>query len=471
MTRLASPRITSFQLGRAWRALFVGIAASVSSVSYAAVELVQLTTANIDNYVTGPARQAVVPGDVVLRNDMISVAILTGSSKNDTTRSGRCIVLTDSDQVASHPLSQVTPGPLVPWTRPEAGSNPNLAVLRFYRTESNWTAELTYRLRDGVPWVEVTTSIVNKNADRVLEIPIVDRVESLASGKGEKAEEGVLTLSATDRPTIGFVAVGNSILAEEAKGSWLVGIKSGDPLEGAFRRASARLLSMGRQSTSYMPLEAGREWTRTLRDRESWHRIEAKKDRLVARRIVVASTPNQLASLIPIARESKPSGAKTPAPEATVAQPNSRPAPLPIQPQVIMPEVTPKPSTTVSKPAPKPTTPTPAKSSITGKRRATPPVTPASVKITPSTPPEVPAKITGKLRDADVKEVVSKPSAIELPVTLLPNDSAPVPSLPSKSIDKGPSKPASKPKAAEVIEDTDLAPTIDAIEELPPPVE
>ncbi|MBY0586697.1 hypothetical protein K2X85_05950 [bacterium] len=442
--------------------LIVGIGAPSA---HAAVELVQLTAANIELYVTGPARKLVVPGDVILRNDMISVAVLTGSSKNDTTRSGRCVVLSESSQVSSHPLSQVSPGPSVPWTRPEAGSNANLAVLRFYRTESTWSAELTYRLREGVPWVEVSTHVVNKSPDRVLEIPVVDQVETLSDGKGETSPEGILTLVTSDRPTVGYVPVGNNVLSEQARDTWYLGIASGDPLDGAWRRASMRIMSMGRQSTSYMPLESGREWGRSLRDRESWHRIEAKKERSITRRILLATTPNQLASLLPIARESAPSGGKPPAPAEKITTK---------EPEIVMSNDVQRPASTLASPAAKVKGPISnaagTKTTIAGKRRPTSPATPASIKITAAETETGASKITGKLRGNANSSAAATVGDIELPATMLPDQEAPVPSLPTKSKERSVTKPAPV-KAEKLLDEADFAPTIDAIEELPPPIE
>jgi hypothetical protein len=459
------------QSKRVW-GLLAALAILTPSIARAGVELVQLTTANIDLYVTGEARKVVVPGDVVLRNDMVSVAVLTGSSKNDTTRSGRCVVLSDTTQVASAPIGQLSPGPQVPWARPEAGSNPNLAVLRFYRTESTWTAELTYRLRDGVPWVEISSAITNRSPDRTLEIPLVDRLETLSGSKAASPEGGLVTMESTAGPTIGYVGVGVDALAEEGRGGWNVGLPSGDPLDGAFRRASMRVLSMGRQSTAYMPIEAGRDWGRSIRDRQSWHRLEAKKDRTVTRRLLIASTANQLGSIVPIARESKPSGMKPQAAEAMASA----------EPRVIMPTITPPapapqgPKTT-SAPSPKPS----PKNVLAGKRRPT--ATPASNQVASKGKVAVtqaqPAKITGKLRGdvqpaSDTGRSNSGSADIELPDTIIAETDEPIPSLPSKRQTGTDLPKVEKPKpvtASAPIDDADFAPTIDAIEELPPPEE
>lgn len=457
---------------RRWM-LLGAITLGQSALVQAGVELVQLTTANIDLYVTGDARKVVVPGDVILRNDMLTVAVLTGSSKNDTSRSGRCIVLSDSTQATSAPIAQVSPGPTIPWARPEAGSNPNLAVLRFYRTESTWTAELTYRLRDGVPWIEVTSLIVNKSPDRVLEIPIVDRVDALSGGKASSPEAGLITVESKAGTTIGHVGVGLNTIAEEGRGAWNLAVSSGDPLDGAFRRASMRLLSMGRQSTSLMPIEAGRDWGRSARDRETWHRIEPQKERAVARRLLIASTANQLTSIIPIARESKPSGIKqTPAADAMASS----------EPRVIMPTITPPaPVPQAPKAAPAETRKGPAKNLLAGKRRPT--ATPASNQVASkgkvAVTPAQPAKITGKLRGdvkpaSDTAATDSGSSDIELPETIIADSNEPIPSLPNKrktstdlpKVEKAKPAPTSPP-----IDDADFAPTIDAIEELPPPEE
>ncbi len=455
---------------RRW-VLLGAITLGQQALVHAGVDLVQLTTANIDLYVTGEARKVVVPGDVILRNDMLSVAVLTGSSKNDTSRSGRCIVLSDSTQATSAPIAQVSPGPTIPWSRPEAGSNPNLAVLRFYRTESSWTAELTYRLRDGVPWVEVTSQVVNKSPDRVLEIPIVDRLEALSGGKASSPQAGLVTIESKAGPTIGHVGVGANTIAEEGRGAWNLAVSSGDPLDGAFRRASMRLLSMGRQSTSLMPIEPGRDWGRSVRDRETWHRIEPQKERSVARRLLIASTANQLTSIVPIARESKPSGIKQPPAAEAMAS---------TEPRVIMPTIKPEaPVAPVPKVAPAQAPKSSSKSLFAGMRRPT--ATPASNQVASKGKVAVtqaqPAKITGKLRDdikpaSDVATTNSSSADIELPDTIVAD--SPLPSLPSKTRTNTDAPKVEKAKPAPTaapIDDADFAPTIDAIEELPPPDE
>lgn len=229
---------------------------------------------------------------------------------------------------------------------------------------------------------------------------------------------------------------------------------------------------MGRQSTSLMPIEPSRDWGRSVRDRESWHRIEPQKERSVARRLLIASTANQLTSIVPIARESKPSGVK---------QPSAADALASNEPQVIMPTITPPaPVAQAPKAAPAEPRKSPTKNFITGKRRPT--ATPASNQVaskgTVAVTQAPPAKITGKLRGdiktaSDTGTAISSPADIELPNTKMVDTNESIPALPSKSKTSNDPPKAEKTKtpAAPPIDEADFAPTIDAIEELPPPEE
>ena len=414
--------------------------AALSTPADAGVELVQLTPANFDQYIAGSARQIVHAGDVVLRNQLIQVVILTSSTDSDATRTGRCLVLNDSESATALPVASLQIGPGSVWKKPEAGDNQALGVVRFHRDEADWSAELTFRMQDESAWVEVVSKILNKHNDRVLEIPVVDTLTPLDGSEPKTDEHGSLSMASKSGISISYLAVGGTAITGEGRGGWNLGMISGDPTPSVLRRASARVVSLGR-SPQLLPLDASRDWNRQVRERANWYRIEPQKQRTIVRRLVVGpydqkpSAPPEVA-VAPVMAPSKP--AAVPA-ELLPA----KPAPLPIK-EDAMP--------------------------LVGHRRPSPPAPEPTVEK-PTMPGPLHTqsfpKITGKLRSGDQPAATqvsqSKPAVkLEAPKPL-PTTTAPQPSLPPKIT------PEAAPVSTPVIKSEDLTPTIEAIEDLPPP--
>lgn len=408
-------------------ALFLGLLASAPPV-HAGINLVQLSPTNIDLNVGGEARKIALDGDVLIRSDDWGALIMTTPTKADSSRAGRCVVLASDGNILAIPIGSMQPGPVVSWTRPEAGQNSDLAVVRFHRDLPEWSADLTYRIRLGAPWIEVGTKISNQQAERELEIAVVDHLLPMDGGELASNDQQTLTLVNERGLMLGLMPVTGSSIAREGRVGWHLGIESGDPMPGVFRRASMRVLSFGRSSLPLMPIEASRDWHRNLRERSLNFRIPPQQNRTATRRLVVATNRDQLVQLMTGARETKPEPADAPPsptpPVTVVSAPSEESAPPPVAPPPVQPKSA-----------------APKTGKIVGKIRAS--EVPA---------PPAPTKLSGKLRTTEA-ESPAKPARIA---------PAPAPILPSK---------VSADQQKTEVADQDFAPIIDAIEDLPPPEE
>jgi hypothetical protein len=423
-------------------AMLLGAAISATP-GRAEIELVQVATTNIDDYVARSSRAIVLPGDVILRSDTITVAVLSTSSRHDPTRAGQCVVFADQGGRATQPILSFKGGPGSTWVAPEAGKSVSVGVVRFHKEEKDWRAELTYRLRDGRPWVEVSTTVVNKNSEQTLELPIVDTLLALDAGDFGMVEND-LTLVSKSGSAIAYVGLGLPAISRQGRLGWNVTFASEDPLPGVMRRVSTRVMSLGRNSTSILPMEASRDWHRDFKDRKSWFRIPPGQERVLTRRLMVGATKNQLVALLPAAREGSAKGAPapTPAAEPTIIE---EPAPvLAERPTAKRPRVTVAPAEPV------------ATKEISGKLRG----------VTKEARARAPRRLEQELPDplpmATSDEAPSLPVEADLP--------RPLPAVQSDNPLPKPS-PVAKPKQVELPIDADLTPMIDAIEDLPPPIE
>jgi len=443
--------------------LLITALTTVAAPSMAAVDLIQLTPTNIPQYTSSQARQFVHAGDVVLRNGQIQVVILTSPTDSDATRAGRVIILNGADPSTAIPVASLQIGPGSVWKQPEAGDNQTLGVVRFHREEGNWSSELTFRMHEDSGWVEIVSKVLNKNDNRVLEIPVVDTLTPLDGSEPIADSNGGISVSSKSGVSISYLAVGSQAMAAEGRGGWNLGMVSGDETPSMFRRASARMVSLGR-SPQLLPLDASRDWNRQVRERANWYRIEPQKQRTVVRRLIVSPAEAKPASTPEPAPIVAPSKQSAPAPELAVANPVSLPV----------------------------------REAIVGHRRNVVPPAPQPTVEKPNFPglPHTQSfpKITGKLRSGDTgaakdslpaeaKKSEEQVVDIEVPRPL-PAATSPQPALPPKINPSSPliaPAPAAsakksvetKPVQSKPIESKsdDLTPTIEAIEDLPPPTE
>ncbi|MBX9653142.1 hypothetical protein K2Y11_05930, partial [bacterium] len=266
--------------------LLITALTTVAAPSMAAVELIQLTPSNLTQYVSSQARQFVHAGDVVLRNGQIQVIILTSPTDSDATRAGRLIIVNGPESATAIPVASLQIGPGSVWKQPEAGDNQTLGVVRFHREEGNWSSELTFRMHEDSGWVEIISKILNKNDSRVLEIPVVDTLTPLDGSEPAADANGGISMTSKSGISVSYLAVGGQAMAAEGRGGWNLGMVSGDETPNMFRRASARMVSLGR-APQLLPLDASRDWNRQVRERANWYRIEPQKQRTIARRLVV----------------------------------------------------------------------------------------------------------------------------------------------------------------------------------------
>jgi hypothetical protein len=431
---------------------------TVAAPSMAAVELIQLTPSNLTQYVSSQARQFVHEGDVVLRNGQIQVVILTSPTDSDATRAGRLIIVNGPESTTAIPVASLQIGPGSVWKQPEAGDNQTLGVVRFHREEGNWSSELTFRMHEDSGWVEIISKILNKNDSRVLEIPVVDTLTPLDGSEPSADANGGISMTSKAGISVSYLAVGGQAMAAEGRGGWNLGMISGDETPNMFRRASARVVSLGR-SPQLLPLDASRDWNRQVRERANWYRIEPQKQRTIVRRLVVNPAEPQTVSAPKLAPAGAPTKPSTPALDLPVANPVSLPV----------------------------------KEAIVGHRRTMTPSAPQPTVEKPALPglPHTQSfpKITGKLRSGDggapkePKQTTEQAVDIEVPRPL-PVATTPQPALPPKITPSTPiiaPAPAalpgktveSKPAEDKPVESKaeDLTPTIEAIEDLPPPTE
>lgn len=372
----------------------------------AGVRIVRLNTDNLAKHLSAEARETIGAGDVLVLNESLKVAILTTAKPSDPTRAGRCLLLAGPESALVLGPMQIQPVQGLGWERPEAGLTHDLAVVRFRRGNDKTSATLTYRVASATPWLEVSTQLVNSDGDRILELPVVDAIRLLPGAKGE-AVEGALVVGGANGSMAAYLAAGQEAVPAEGNGAWHLGLVSGDPMDGALKRASQRILSFGRAEQSFRPVEASREWKRSLRDREAWFRLAPGTQRVLERRLVVASSRQELTQLAAALRQGVPHELPLlgDAPGAVVISPQPR----------------------ASQPAP---------------------IAPVSRSKHSS------SKIVGRLRSG---EAPSGPSGSDAPPAMLH------PPLPAREVDASMEMEADNPSV--------LAPTIEAIENLPPPIE
>jgi hypothetical protein len=304
----------------------------------AGVDLVQIDSANAALYLDPQAQKIVRNGDVLISNGIVQAAILTTSTPNDPTRAGRCVLLDGPVSALRATSIAVEPIQGVGWESPAAGVKNGLAVVRFHRESQNARAELTYRLNASSVSLEISTRVVNNDAERTLEIPVVDGVFASSPARASAPAAGTVLVEDAGLAAAYF-ASGATAEALEGRSQWNLGWISGDPLPGTFRRVTTRILTLGRGGEQYFnPVQPNSDWHRRLRDRETWFRLPPGTQRTLERQLVVAGAKEealQLASVIQTGRRveiqpsqtvlSSPGGGRTPTPARTVSNSKAPP--------------------------------------------------------------------------------------------------------------------------------------------------
>ena len=170
-----------------------------------------LTQRNISQLVPGGKEVDAIIGDVILRNDVVSVVIAAPSAlrnANLTTRTvGGCIidlVRNDSqndqltclfinalahefhswegasvsvDEAAIPAYSKTRGGTLVPGFAPKSGESVSFTVVS-NPNDDNTVASITYSLTDGRPFVDVVVSLTNQHKTNVATLNIADSIRA-----------------------------------------------------------------------------------------------------------------------------------------------------------------------------------------------------------------------------------------------------------------------------------------------------
>jgi hypothetical protein len=244
----------------------------------------------------------VEPGDVLLANGSFQVIVFAQPRKGDQGRVGRVLFLSPTGAAETFVFEG---GPINDWERGELGRGDQLAVVRFQRQSTDWSAELVVQMPDRTSWVEVTTTIRN-SGQTTLEIPVVDVVRGPADAKLADDRKGLVAIGKVDAPTLALLRLNGGVTpTQSARGEWLLGHPSSDPRGNAVSRIGKRLFRMGKNETA-APIEAGDSWTGDLKDRKNWHRIPPGQTRTIHRRLVFGATGASVRPTLAVAGKTPP---------------------------------------------------------------------------------------------------------------------------------------------------------------------
>jgi hypothetical protein len=274
-----------------------------SAPSWAGAELLQLSADSLPREVPHWRELGVQPGDVLLRNELVSAVIFTAERADKSPTIGRCL-LTPAAGAASGIVMH--PGPVELWGKAEAATTAQIAAVRFRHQTERFVAELVYTVRDGQPWLEVSTTLRNLDRELILEIPMVDEV--YVDGKVDRDGRHAWYVVPKGTGAVAIVPVQFALGAYDGpKGLWHVGVIADDPEPSFVKRASARIFHLNRP-TSFTPVSVNRGWDRDLRDKEHWHRIAPGQERTATRRLVSAASLEDARTLVQFATESPRGG-------------------------------------------------------------------------------------------------------------------------------------------------------------------
>jgi hypothetical protein len=266
---------------------------AVSASGQEAARLTQLSQADLFSRFTDFQRAGVLPGDVLLENDRIAVIVKAvperdEKAKSASARIGGVVVLgrplNNDGRYRPEDVVTFVPGPASLWSKAEGGIASHVAVVRFRHAGADWSCDLSIRLYEDSPWVDIVTTYHNANKSRTLQAPLVDTLFS-AVAKGTEEEGSGLVLAA-DCGAVALVPMREAMKVDDGKGVWRVGFESGDAKSPLVSRVSTRLRGFGRDPF-HEPMEAGRQWGRKLKDKDDWFRVDSGESRSVHRRLVV----------------------------------------------------------------------------------------------------------------------------------------------------------------------------------------
>lgn len=280
------------------------------------VRIDQLTADAIQAEFPAAAQYGIVPGDVVLRNDVIRVVVATVTGEKDRGRAAQCLIFPTDLASKAAPVRYI-PGPAGAWRDVEAGKVASVAVLRFHRPEERWNAELVYKLHDGSSWLDVTTIVRNQDSKEILEIPVVDELSTISGAKLDNGDDRkVFVVQPEGNAAVGYLSLDRVLNARQTSGGhWSLGLVSGDEEDRSLLPVGLKFWGKRKREhlDTYNPVAAARTWHRSQRDDDDWHRLKPGEERAIDRRLIpgndlteaktiaeaVASEKSPLVQLVP----------------------------------------------------------------------------------------------------------------------------------------------------------------------------
>lgn len=302
-----------WQTAVAWLAcllfmLFAIRPVAAQSNEFAPATATLLREGDLDARVPGWKTIGVKAGDTLVKNDFLSAVILTGSRDSKSMRVGQCIVLDGLFDGGREPVV-IGPGPRGIWKRAELQRNGTAILARFRHEGDDWSAQLVYRIDGANPWLEILTTVTNRSKDRTLEIPIVD---DLRTPEKSKVADNVIEAITVSRDNPAWVVTmaattQKAFVSESDESRWFVAYNSGDPTPSVLKRIRPKLLPLIRSNEMFQPLTVERDWTKAVKDREHWFRIEPQSQREIVRCVLFSPTMHEAKSLTAFVRDQKKS--------------------------------------------------------------------------------------------------------------------------------------------------------------------
>ncbi|MFO0949326.1 MAG: hypothetical protein U1D30_26010 [Planctomycetota bacterium] len=204
--------------------------ALVANGTHAGVTMRQLTDADLNTEHQVSKSFGAQAGDVLLRNDMIRVIVFSAPSSANPDRAGQCLILPLEVGSKAQPV-RFTPAPAGGWGDVEAGLVASVAVVRFHRKDPKWSAELVYKLHESDSWIDVSTILRNQEAKQVLEVPIVDELHLPPIAKLDDSGERILYVTQKDaRDTLAVISIEKDWnVRADSREIYALGSVSGDP--------------------------------------------------------------------------------------------------------------------------------------------------------------------------------------------------------------------------------------------------
>ncbi|QDU64407.1 hypothetical protein Pan216_52970 [Planctomycetes bacterium Pan216] len=266
----------------------------------ASPRVVPLHSSTIASEVPNWYELGVLPGDFLLESDSARAIVLTAQGPKGQERAGGCMIL-----VAGKDPVLYAAGPSIGWKGARPLRHGNTVGVRFDPAQP-YQGELSYTVSTDAEGVVASTRIVNTSSHR-LELPIVDLLAGSDETHMERQDGKLVLLDKEKGHAVMTVDHGQreSSVGKVGDGNWRLGIVSGEPLAGVFRRMGRRIWPGS--TKTWQPVSAQRNWPRTMRDRESWFRLDPKDQRLVERRLIVAPEyrASQELAIAPVATDNR----------------------------------------------------------------------------------------------------------------------------------------------------------------------